>query len=941
MLSIKDKISSISALNKGFLRYIIVALIILLSNLIWYNFGNPPISANTGFPINTLRFLKYYYLPFNFYSWPVSYNPMVNYFPFDLTYSVLNSISLDQYSVSFFIYNVSFEVAGAFSLFYLTSKLFKNYGIPEIYSYISVLFYAFNVSIFIDGGTFETGTAELLIILFLLYLIIYRNKIYILLLGFLSFFIFYPFPGGYPDGATILLEEFVIICILILLKEFFLNKDMDKKKNTRLIGLILLSIGTVAISLSYILFIIFASGSTLIANSVSLKPAYVFGFIYDWIAVLPNSMRLILDWGSYTVYSANWTTSYLGNPFISFFLYFFPFFSLSSIIFLKKKDYYIYILLVLSIFAATSSNPPFGYLFEDIMLYVGPLRVFYESDAYYPILIIFYSILVPFTFYNFLSIIKSYHAIHSQNRKRRINFQLNKKTDKVYALVLILIILIPAFPMYTGLIDKSGPVMPVESSIPNYYFNANNYLQSSGRNSPVMVFPGINGFSSYQTAGHTWYQGTDIYPAVISNPSISDDISGSYTIGRGDAYSIISYVYGRPISQIQKSFINTSSLSTSNNFITSNESLIKWDTNYSTDNVTFKTKPFHLDYKINRRIYQGELGSHQLIGHFTHSINLSKYNYLVLKLKTSIPTSSFEVGFINSNGDLIYLTNMNNFLPTITPNFVSEIPIYLGQNNEALDTNNISSIVFIYHYQSGEPINFNVLFYSLNFVKSEVSYPTIIARGMNILGVEYAYVDKGILDPYGQFNGSGYNSIFENSSIYKLNFRLGTVSIYSYSNYKGLISSYSQIDNYENESSLFGNLFFNISSNITPLYGLNRPHFIGSSTSSVTNYIECSPTKFVVNISYKGKFAIFFKEGYNPNWVALNSSGKIINTHFEADGYGNGWIISNNTSKIVILYRGASFYSDLVTVSIIIPFIMFSALTFQYIRIKIKKRRRF
>ena len=84
---------------------------------------------------------------------------------------------------------------------------------------------------------------------------------------------------------------------------------------------------------------------------------------------------------------------------VVFFLYIFPFFSLSSIIFLKKKDYYIYILLVLSIFAATTSNPPFGYIFEDIMLYIGPLRVFYEADAYYPILVILYSILVPFTFY--------------------------------------------------------------------------------------------------------------------------------------------------------------------------------------------------------------------------------------------------------------------------------------------------------------------------------------------------------------------------------------------------------------------------------------------------------------------------------------------------------------------------------------------------------------
>ena len=652
-------------------------------------------------------------------------------------------------------------------------------------------------------------------------------------------------------------------------------------------------------------------------------------------------MRLILDWGSYTEYSANWVSTYLANPFISFFLYIFPFLSLSSIIFLKKKDYYICILLVLSIFAATTSNPPFGYIFEDIMLYIGPLRVFYEADAYYPILVILYSILVPFTFYNFSNILRQYYTKHNHNIKQKLNFHLNNRTDKVFAIVLFLIILVPAFPMYTGLIDNSGPVMPVESRIPDYYFNANNFLQSIGHNSPVMVFPGINGFSSYQTSGHIWYQGTDIYPAVISNPSISNDVSGTYTIGRGDAYSIISYVYGSPIYQIQKSYINTSSLYSSNNFIKSNDSLIKWVSNYPTDNVTFRTNPYQLDYRVNRNVYTSILANHKLIGYFTHPINLSMYNYLILKIKTSIPTSSFKVGFMNSNGYLLYLTNMNNFLPTITPNSISEVPIYLGQNNKALNSNNISSIVILYHYQNGEPVNFCVSLYSLKFIKSKVSYPTIIARGMNILGVKYAYVDKGILNPYGMFNGTGYDSIFENSSIYRLDFRLDTVSIYSYNSYEGLISGYSQIDNYKNESSLFGNLFFNISSNVTPLYGLNEGSFKGSSNSTVTSYSECSPTSFIANVSYKGKFAIFFKEGYNPNWIALNSLGKIINTHFEADGYGNGWIISNNTSKIEILYRGASFYSGLVTVSVIIPFIMLSAFTFQYIRIRIKKRRGF
>lgn len=938
MSTSSEKLSIKSVIKRLTVKYLLVAFIILLSNLIWYDFSKPPISANTGFPINLFRYIRYYYLPFNFYSWPASYNPLVNYFPGNFIYYVLDTISLNNYAVSFFIYNVGFEIAGALSLFYLTSKFFHKYNIPEIYAVISVLIYAFNASLFLDGGTFESGTAELLIILLLLYFIIYKSRIYLFLLGFLSFFIFFPFPGGYPDGATILLEEFVIICIVIILKELIAKIKSKGPRISPLIITILLSIGIIAISLSYLLFIIFASGSTLIANSVSLKPAYVFGFIYDWIAVLPNAMRLILNWGSYTVYAAPWVSSYLANPIISSLLYILPFFSLSSIIFLKRKDYYLYILLVFSIIAATAANPPLGNLFVYIMLNVGPLRVFYESDAYYPILVIFYSLLFPFTLYHFLELLRHYALQRKISTRKIMTFILNKNTHKFFAFALVLIVLATSFPLYTGLVDESGSAMPVESSIPGYYFNASNFLQSQGQYSPVMVLPGIYGFSSYETSGHIWYQGIDLYPALINNPSISDDISGSYTVGRGEAYSAISYVYGRPITNVYDSYQNDSGLYSSKNFITTNGSIIKWRTNYLTDVINFESNSSYLNDQINGSEYNNDIGSHDLIGYFNHSVNLSEYNYITLDIKTPVPTSSLTVGFMNSSGDFVDWIGMNNFLPTITPNTPSEIPVYLGSSDQVLVRQNITAIAISYNYQTGNPNKFNLSLYSLKFVKSPVNYASILARGMNILGVKYAYVDTGIVDGYGQFNGSGYNSVMENSSLYNLDFRQGTVSIYSYKSYGGLIGSYSQVHNYQNESHLLGNLFYNISSNNMPLYGLNVKNFTGTSNSQITGYDEISPTEYTANISYNGSFAIFFKEGYNQNWIAVNSNGEVINTHFVADGYGNGWIISNNTSKIEIIYTGAQFYAGLVTITVVIPFLMLSVFIFLYARNRSKVR---
>ena len=935
-----ENLSIKSVIKKPIVKYLTVAFLILLSNLIWYNFSKPPIYANTGFPINTFRYIRYYYLPFNFYSWPVSYNPLVNYFPGNFAYYILNTITLNNYAISFFIYNVGFEIAGGFSLFYLTSRFFHKYNISELYAFVSVLIYAFNASLFLDGGLFESGTSELLIILLLLYLIVYKSKIYLFLLGFLSFFIFFPFPGGYPDGATILLEEFVIIIVLIILKEGLTKIKNNCQTIFPLIISILLSIGIIAISLSYLLFIIYASGSTLIGNSVSLKPAYVFGFIYDWIAVLPNAMRLILNWGVYTAYAAPWVSSYLANPIILSLLYILPFFSLSSIIFLKRSDYYLYASLVISILAATTANPPLGNLFIYIMLHVGPLRVFYESDAYYPILVIFYSLLFPFSLYNFSELLRRY-ALQRRISKRKIKpFILNKRTHKVFVFALILIVLATAFPLYTGLVDESSSAMPVESSIPSYYFSASNFLQSHGHYSPVMVLPGIYGFSSYETSEHIWYQGIDLYPTLINNPSISDDISGSYTVGRGDAYSVISYVYGRPITNAYYAYQNDSGLYSSTNFITTNGSIIKWITNYPTDQINFESNSSYLNDYINGSTHNNKIGSHDLLGYFNHSINLSRYDYVTLDIKTSVPTSSFSIGFMNSSGDFVYYVGMNNFLPTITPNTPSEVPVYLGSADHVLARQNITAIVISYNHRTGNPNDFNLSLYSLKFMKSSVNYADILARGMNILGVKYAYVDTGIVDSYGQFNGNGYNSVLENSSLYNLDFRQGTVSIYSYRSYDGLISSYSKIVDYRNESYLLGNLFYNISSNDMPLYGLNIKNITETSGSQITNYEEISPTDYIVNISYKGPVAVFFKEGYSPNWIAVNSNGSAINTHFEADGYGNGWLISNNTSKIEIIYSGAQVYAGLVTITVAIPFLMLSVFILLYSRRRLKVRRR-
>ena len=169
---------------------------------------------------------------------------------------------------------------------------------------------------------------------------------------------------------------------------------------------------------------------------------------------------------------------------------------------------------------------------------------------------------------------------------------------------------------------------------------------------------------------------------------------------------------------------------------------------------------------------------------------------------------------------------------------------------------------------------------------------------------------------------------------------MGTVSIYSYSGYGGLFQAYSRVSSYSSETSLIGDLYYNLSSAPVPLYGMNVSNFKVLSNSRITGWTQNSPTEFDVNVSYNGPFALFFKEGFNSNWIALNATGVPIKDHFEADGYGNGWIISNNTSSIKIVYKGATVYAGLVTTTVVIPFAMLASFAVLYIGKHSKRNRR-
>jgi hypothetical protein len=162
-------------LSKNIFQYVVVAAIIVISNILWYNFRLPPISANSGFNIFPFRQIQISLLPLNVFSWPVSYIPPILGMPNNLIYAVFYAASGNGYSIALFLSNVIWEMLGAFSVFYLSRIFLKSVSLDPRFAYFPVIFIAFNEEI-IQGSQFDLSASLLAIAMVLLYLALYNSR---------------------------------------------------------------------------------------------------------------------------------------------------------------------------------------------------------------------------------------------------------------------------------------------------------------------------------------------------------------------------------------------------------------------------------------------------------------------------------------------------------------------------------------------------------------------------------------------------------------------------------------------------------------------------------------------------------------------------------------------------------------------------------------------
>ena len=398
-------------------------------------------------------------------------------------------------------------------------------------------------------------------------------------------------------------------------------------------------------------------GKTYVEALSSGNPVYAFSFAFDSIQTLVNSLRLISNWGIVGTFSGMslapvWMAGYLGNPAVQFLLFAVPLLALASVLFLRQTaDLLIYLLMLVTILLGASSNPPAGSTFVWVITSFPLLRPFYNGETFSPILLIFYATFSSLTVAKIASFLDARAVSKNSltptrsaqnNLKRRSTAGIRSAAGGVACFTILLVILATNYPALSTSYMLGNPSTPVASSLPRYYLAANSYLQQTDSNGPVMVFPEAPAFGGHGTGNQSWYQGIDIFPTLIQNPSISTSTSPIAVHSPGNNASVPGFLYG-----IGKTtpFFGDCMAPMANlipepapyladvgpQLVTKNSSQIEWNSSFSTDSLLFSGAfPNEImQFSINTSDFIQN--GHWLTGTFPAAQNFSMFNYAIVR----------------------------------------------------------------------------------------------------------------------------------------------------------------------------------------------------------------------------------------------------------------------------------------------------------------------
>jgi hypothetical protein len=285
---------------------------------------------------------------------------------------------------------------------------------------------------------------------------------------------------------------YIALCAVMIYLLLFNLSNLDKRFFLKTIFVFSISLIVVVLLDFYWILPLISVGQNPITQ---LGTAYstTSGVIYFSFAKLENSFSLL---------HPNWPENIFGKiGFMKPEFSLLPFLAFSSLLFISKikdqrtKIYILYFALIglLGVFLAKGANEPFGVIYLWMFDHFPGMQMFRDPTKWYTLIVVSYSMLMPF------SIWKTYEWIKTYNKFSIFNFQFSIKnkffnSQNLFLLIIVFCLLYLIHPALLGKLTGTFK----STVIPNEYVRLSNYLSSQNNFSRTFWVPTTQrfGFSS-------------------------------------------------------------------------------------------------------------------------------------------------------------------------------------------------------------------------------------------------------------------------------------------------------------------------------------------------------------------------------------------------------------------------------------------------------------
>lgn len=469
-------------------------------------------------------------------------------------------------------------ISAGIGIYLLFRELFPK--LPQKYILFSVLFYWFNPISIVD-----VWNRFLLNYIFFFTLLPFASYLFIKGLRAGKFFwsfllnivlIFYSYAFSYV-AFSILLWIW-----LFLITFYFALFQKDRKSKIFSLKYFILTLGLFIISNSWwtlpLLNLNLSGGSTPTANLFLKQNS---PGILDALSKSSGSLTGIFELINTSFLAPDslvWVKFYY-SPFLYLVQYFFVGAILYFIIKFRKDSVVLFLgsLFLSSIFLSKGNNPPFGEIYSLIFKNVLILQVFRN----------------PFEKFGFLLALTS--TLLFTPSIYELSQKLQNKLDRLYYLLIFIIVFFYlGFPLYTGLAltNKFPPTnnysVGYKVKVPQYYEDANNWLNTQGRNFRYIGFPLKDEGITYKW--EKGYAGVELPVALFSSPGILHTTSVPF--------------FNQIVPEIENALLSDQDFSMLGNLVNAKYYLLRYDIDYK---LRAMTDPVIIEQALMGREKKGEV----------------------------------------------------------------------------------------------------------------------------------------------------------------------------------------------------------------------------------------------------------------------------------------------------------------------------------------------